>query len=1210
VRWRGGRRASQAALQPITVLSPLSSSRPTATDAELVAERDRLLAGAARLEAALDEARARADADAGAAARERAARGAPDESQVWASHLVVLQDTLRMHREEAGAAEVELAGRARMAAAAAERAAAEAAGRAAAARARAQLLATEARIDRLKMELYFPKVKGYSFAVGGKGIYFGGKDIVVAEGSGPVAFDVCPPRASVGDGRSATLEIRAGGFAADTLAAWAAPTTGDGVRPAGARPPPRALSATRSAQASPLKQRVGSAAASPVRGVAAVDAPSAADAVAAAVAAASASPAKAAALAAAQEAPLGLPPRPPTSASAAAAAAERAGGGARSRALAARFLTRIGSARSLERYARKAAMPHGPVEAWPGAEDEGPGVASAPRPAKRSLAARLLPSRSARRERKARERALPRGASVGSLLGGGSASGTDAATATAAALELAAAAADGASLASDDDDGAPPSFDGLESSSSEGEGGAAGDAGHLGAARAPPAPTDFGAAPVPPRRPPSVASSRAGPGSSSAGGGRGGERRLRVVVRLSDVALVGERGSRCPSLAVAELAVELEISGMLGCRYTRGEGWRALGAPAIEVHAVHRAVRGASVPVPRALLRLIVGSVLPPVFQRLLLGALPGELGEYLLAAGAGAAAGGDLTLVGPPLATLDIPLAPPPVDGDGAPPAASSKDAARAARRAAAAAEARGALGLGAGGAAVLDALTRGGAVGGGSGGALCVAPLTRRPHAATRASLARLRARYARHPKLWASVTAAWDAAAKALAAATGVPPPPPLDAATAAAAAGLTLKPVRASLVLTHLDAGCNVDAAVAHVRAFFERQARELSVKAGGGGAPTTTTATTSTVTPGLAIALSALEAWHAFVIARLAGFKARFRGASARVVAAVDARGVRLGAEAAKYVGPLSVRLPVALRPGCGADDGWCFDVPLPDPSSYAIKRFVDAIRSAAASPAERGRGDVGAAPPAPATPAGTALGWFSDAATAERPGPPTRLGTLSVDGARARVRLDEAALAELLGAAGPGGNALGAPAAGAVRLARTAAGVLAALGDVARVSFAPAAGGGETGNGFVLVAESAAAAALHADVAGLTFATAPGVTPGRLVRLAHGLARAVALAAAKVDGPAGVPPSPAVATALASLDARFEAAHSVLARDALDASACLDGGAAVEGGALMLRVRGAAPDAPGDDPPPPIALANDVELVTLFGGKAPGVEDG
>ena len=485
-----------------------------------------------------------------------------------------------------------------------------------------------------------------------------------------------------------------------------------------------------------------------------------------------------------------------------------------------------------------------------------------------------------------------------------------------------------------------------------------------------------------------------------------------------------------------------------------------------------------------------------------------------------------------------------------------------------------------------MLDALTRGGAVGSGSGGALCVAPLTRRPHAATRASLARLRARYARHPKLWASVTAAWDAAAKALAAATGVPPPPPLDAATA----GRRCRPdpqARARLARAHppgrrLQRGCRSGA-----RARVLRAAGAGAVcQGGGGGAPTTTTATTSTVTPGLAIALSALEAWHAFVIARLAGFKARFRGASARVVAAVDARGARLGAEAAKYVGPLSVRLPVALRPGCGADDGWCFDVPLPDPSSYAIKRFVDAIRSAAASPAERGRGDVGAAPPAPATPAGTALGWFSDAATAERPRPAHPPGHVV-----RRRRAGEGAA----GRGGPGGTArrggprgreLGAPAAGAVRLARTAAGVLAALGDVARVSFAPAAGGGETGNGFVLVAESAAAAALHADVAGLTFATAPGVTPGRLVRLAHGLARAVALAAAKVDGPAGVPPSPAVATALASLDARFETAHSVLARDALDASACLDGGAAVEGGALMLRVRGAAPDAPGDDPPP------------------------
>ena len=84
------------------------------------------------------------------------------------------------------------------------------------------------------------------------------------------------------------------------------------------------------------------------------------------------------------------------------------------------------------------------------------------------------------------------------------------------------------------------------------------------------------------------------------------------------------------------------------------------------------------------------------------------------------------------------------------------------------------------------------------------------------------------------------------------------------------------------------------------------------------------------------------------------------------------------------------------------------------------------------------------------------------------------------------------------------------------------------------------------------------------------------------------------------------PLPPAIADAVATLDSKFEIAHSVLARDALDASVCLDGRAAVEGGALILRVAGAA----GDDAPPPLAACNDVDLMTLFGGTPVGVDEG
>ena len=985
------------------------------------------------------------------------------------------------------------------------------------------------------------------------------------------------------------------------------------------------------------------------------------------------------------------------------------------------------------------------------------------------------------------------------------------------------------------------------------------DGGHLGAASAPTDADAFTASEIPRLAPEkkkekeaaAAAAPSTGNGSTDGGGGnllRGkappssssSSRPLRVIVRLCDVALVGEKGSRCPSLSVAELSLELEIHGKLAVKYERGRGgcWAPAGMCSIDVARVTRSVRGASVPVPPALLRLIVGAVLPPVFQRLLLGALPAELGEYLLDAGAGVSLAGDLVALGPPLPSLDAPLAPPTEaeGGPGAAPGGGGDAARRAARGEGAAAEARAVVGLSAAQARVLGALfchpqfslvgarsppppppsssssaaaaaaaavsaspaassaatgasesgeaaaaaaagaaaaaaaaaAAGAAAAGAAATAAAATPQQQRRLSPplTLGSLVRLRHRYARHPKLWEATSALWDAAGSALAAAWHLgEKPPPLERVTAAAASALALKPLRASLALSHADAGCNVDAAIGCLRAYFERQARELAVVAGGGGGggggnPAAASSDGQIPPPpGLAAALAALEAWHAYVVSRLAGFKASFRGASARVVAQADARGVSLGAEGARYVGPLRLRLPVKLKKrsssssssktgsksgGCGGggeeegsgggggdgggggqDLGWSFEVPLPDPASYAVRRFIDACRSAMASSPALGRVEAqaaavtavgregrpgGEAPLPPPTRARApdpreALGWFC-ADDAERaaaglpplppPGllppsgpssalagsfssvplpapacvPPTRLGTVSVDGARARVRLDEEAVAELLGAGGPSGSLGDAPAASAVRLARSAARVLAALGDVARLSFAPAArarkssGGGGGGDGeedgqdeFVLVAESAAAASLHVDIAGVSFATAEGVTPARLVRLAHGVARAVLLATMESGGgndEAGGGGEEAeeggddgggskeeeeerrrqLATSLASLDAKFDLAHAHLGREALNAAVCLDASARVDrerlGGTLVLRVRGlpssssdaaacaAAAAAAADDaaaavqpppPPPPLLAVNDIELMTLFGARPPGPDD-
>ena len=193
----------------------------------------------------------------------------------------------------------------------------------------------------------------------------------------------------------------------------------------------------------------------------------------------------------------------------------------------------------------------------------------------------------------------------------------------------------------------------------------------------------------------------------------------------------------------------------------------------------------------------------------------------------------------------------------------------------------------------------------------------------------------------------------------------------------------------------------------------------------------------------------------------------------------------------------------------------------------------------------------------------------------------------------------------------------------------------------------------------MLVAESAAAASLHVDVAGVSFATAEGVTPARLVRLAHGVARSVLLAMMEQKAGGGGREedeggeddeeeeaakkkqmrAQQLEASLAALDSKFDLAHAHLGREALDAAVCLDASARVDrerlGGALVLRVRGLPSNSSGgsggsgsscsagDDnasgqlqqqqppppPPPPLLAVNDLELMTLFGARPPGPED-
>ena len=78
------------------------------------------------------------------------------------------------------------------------------------------------------------------------------------------------------------------------------------------------------------------------------------------------------------------------------------------------------------------------------------------------------------------------------------------------------------------------------------------------------------------------------------------------------------------------------------------QGWHTAVKPVFEVLSLERKASGASVPLPKTVIRYILSAVLPRVLQRKLMGLLPQELGQYLLDSGQGGRLAG-LTLETPP---------------------------------------------------------------------------------------------------------------------------------------------------------------------------------------------------------------------------------------------------------------------------------------------------------------------------------------------------------------------------------------------------------------------------------------------------------------------------------------------------------------------------------------------------------------------------------
>ena len=55
----------------------------------------------------------------------------------------------------------------------------------------------------------------------------------------------------------------------------------------------------------------------------------------------------------------------------------------------------------------------------------------------------------------------------------------------------------------------------------------------------------------------------------STSGGGGSRKGLFVVVRLSDVGLIGEKGTKVPNASIAEISVEVELCLTFSFEFTR-----------------------------------------------------------------------------------------------------------------------------------------------------------------------------------------------------------------------------------------------------------------------------------------------------------------------------------------------------------------------------------------------------------------------------------------------------------------------------------------------------------------------------------------------------------------------------------------------------------------------------------------------------------------
>eukprot|EP00887_Chlorella_sp_A99_P003983 scaffold11.g3983.t1 len=663
-----------------------------------------------------------------------------------------------------------------------------------------------------------------------------------------------------------------------------------------------------------------------------------------------------------------------------------------------------------------------------------------------------------------------------------------------------------------------------------------------------------------------------------------------VTGRVNMFELTGEKGTKCPSLSIGEADVRARVFCRFVFDYTSAAGWHKGDKALFDVQHLAYKLRGNNVPMPSALVKQLLRIFIPDIIHRRLQMLLPKELGDYLMTAQRGVDVGADVALVGPALAVLDADLA---FEVRG--PARSTKEAKKQQHKYAAAKEARSLLGLSLPQAQVLGELF--------NGRAALVDP----PRPASIAALVAFQAAWDGYPQLYDQALHVLNTAYQVLAQGMRGAGDFHFRTFMEGPVARLRRKPARARVICRNLDVGLNADGLVSMVHAYTQRMLEELFIK----GPQANPHDSPEVQQDAMEEQLEVLHAWHGFMLRELSHFKSKFRGAAATLLGAGDKQGFSLGMENAHYEGPLRMRLPVNMQ--LDADGAFSFEVPLPSPTGK-IGVFMDVFKSlvvpshlrppaAAVNWAElSGDSEVTAAMQARLGGAVAAIQTVLDELNAKieelgleaedgdaakvlsqpRTCVGDRLGRLIVNRLKARVRLDERRIGEIMqgidaGSMGPA-------------FASTAGRLLGHLGDVMTLGFTPAApppGAPPEAppSQYLFQFESSDISRLRVDVQSLGFVSA--VTPGGLVRLAHALARAF-LAAFKGASEAE----------LEAVHERFQGWYSNMTREGLELSICVDAKAGLEGGAALLRLFGTADDA-ALRTTSPCVLTQDLDLRTL-----------